>query len=624
MVIRSNYFEPRDLDLGQDDIVVLACVRNEAARLPYFLEYYRRCGVSRFLCVDNGSTDGSGELLRDQPDVEVFATDASYRGSAAGRLWLQELADTYTVGHWTLTVDIDELLVYPGSEVIGLPGLCRYLDRRGYAGLFTVMLDLYSNRPFADTHYVPGTPFTDSCEYFETESYSIGPSPHPPFLGIHGGPRGRLYASSEDSGPSMKKVPLVKWHRGFSYIRSTHSHRHIPLADITGVLLHFKFFATFEQGLRTEYNRGDRRQNHVYARYIEQIGPDTCFFGEHSHRYRSPGDLVARGVMATSPRWRRFCGRAVARRGRATDVDDLLPEPPARPVGLEALASIWPILNNPQLTAHTGLDSPQRPGGRARLVSRLRNQVHIAGVEPRRMLIVLGDNALHGRQSHDIHVVARVGDEVVGVVAIDGTDDVLEIVTDALEPNVSSWPLDIEGALGRARGPVSNPVSITAHLVDGLDPHRPLPRVGDRWEPPSDDSELFAALWRSESCDQDTGITGRIEGLDDGVLTGWVFDERTGARDVPVNVYANGRLAVHVVARPPMDEAPPTAATGSGRSEFSVPLPIGYFADLGASELVVDVRAVDRNVVLGRSPLTIPSTARSAAWDDSEGWQPLR
>ncbi|MCL2542701.1 MAG: glycosyltransferase family 2 protein [Nocardioidaceae bacterium] len=610
MVIRSQYFEPRDIQLDDDDIVVLSCIRNEAARLPYFLEYYRSRGVKRFLCVDNGSTDETGEILAAQPDVEVFTTTGSYRGSAAGRLWLQELGDTYAVGHWTLTVDVDELLVYPASERVPLKALCRYLDRRGVEGLFTVMLDMYSDRTFADTNYVPGSPFLDTCSFFETDSYSLRPEPNPPFLSIFGGPRGRLYARStpDDPGPMMKKVPLVKWMPGFSYIRSTHTHRHVPLADITGALLHFKFFGSFEKTMRTEYLRGDRRQNHVYARYVEEIGPDTSFMLPTSHQYDGPRDLVARGVMTSHRTWRSFCENFASRWKRPFDVDALLPDPPASPQGLETLASTWPFANNRGMHKHFGIEMPGRRDTRAALLEEIRRWVDVVEIGADRVLLRIGEQALHRWQPHGLAVVLTVGGRVAGSVPVDGTDDdVLRIVTDSLEPNVCAWPVDVAGLLGDA-----SYAEVAVHLVDAQDPDRPLPAAGATWTPGPRDAELLACTWHRSPvpAGEMDGTSGRIERLEDGSIVGWARDEQ--GRDLRVNVYVDGRLAVHT--------DPPRAYDPSG---FSVPLPIGYFADHGATELVVDVRTAGTNVVLERSPLRFPVTSRDAEWRD-DGWRPVR
>jgi hypothetical protein len=49
-------------------------VRNEALRLPATLRHHCAIGVQRFFVLDNGSTDGTLDLLANEPDVDVFAT----------------------------------------------------------------------------------------------------------------------------------------------------------------------------------------------------------------------------------------------------------------------------------------------------------------------------------------------------------------------------------------------------------------------------------------------------------------------------------------------------------------------------------------------------------------------
>ena len=73
------------------DVLLFATVFNEAIRLPYFLEYYRNLGVSHFLIIDNGSSDGSVELLQNQSDVSIWQTEASYKRSRFGVDWITAL-----------------------------------------------------------------------------------------------------------------------------------------------------------------------------------------------------------------------------------------------------------------------------------------------------------------------------------------------------------------------------------------------------------------------------------------------------------------------------------------------------------------------------------------------------
>ena len=76
--------DSRQLTLQPAEILCCTVLRNELARLPYFLEYYRAKGVGAFLTVDNGSTDGSVEFLIEQPDVYLWQSDFSFNGANFG------------------------------------------------------------------------------------------------------------------------------------------------------------------------------------------------------------------------------------------------------------------------------------------------------------------------------------------------------------------------------------------------------------------------------------------------------------------------------------------------------------------------------------------------------------
>ena len=101
-------------------------------------------GIDRFFFVDNGSNDGSKELLLAQSDVHVFETNDSYAASKCGVKWLNVLLDRFGSSHWTLTVDADELLVYPLCEEADLKRLTYFLDEAGSDALATFLLDMYS------------------------------------------------------------------------------------------------------------------------------------------------------------------------------------------------------------------------------------------------------------------------------------------------------------------------------------------------------------------------------------------------------------------------------------------------------------------------------------------------
>jgi len=286
------------------EILAFACVRNESLRLPYFLAYHRGLGVSRFIVIDNDSTDGTAALLQAQPDVDVFHTAGSYAGSHYGVHWLNGLLRVFGCGHWVLVVDADELLVYPDSESVPLPQFVGMLDRAGADGLITFLLDMYPGGPIQDACYTPGEPFLAASPYFDVSSYTPGSEGLRGRLPERGGPRRRLFwpAGQERRGkpPYLQKIPLVKWREGLHYLASTHLIDGLTLSSTTGVLLHFKFLADFARRSRLEVERGEHwdraAQYEAYAEALA-VNPGLSAMYEGSARYRGSRQLIELGLM---------------------------------------------------------------------------------------------------------------------------------------------------------------------------------------------------------------------------------------------------------------------------------------------------------------------------------------
>jgi hypothetical protein len=626
--IISRYFGARDIDIGPDEIVVVSCLRNEIQRLPYFLDYYRALGVNRFLIVDNNSTDGSGEYLLRQPDVESFSTPASYRGSCAGRLWMQELAETYAMDRWVVTADVDELLVFPGRETLDLHDLCEYLEQHRYAGLFTVMLDMYSDRPLAQTVYKPGTDFLETCPFFEPDTYEFRATALPPFLGVHGGPRGRLFAAHGKigDGPVMKKVPLVKWHPGFSYVFSTHSHRYLRLADITGLLLHFKFFSSFGEVAAVEASRGDRRRPSHYSTYQSIVEDDLCFFGAHSHRYEGPQSFVRLGMMCTTPPYRDFVARRLhqdASTSPGPDVDAEHVEallPPSEPVmgmTLRAMSTLWPLVNNHGVARFFGHAQPAVPH-RAAFIWRMQRHVRVIDVHSDHLLVKLGEVALHGWERSGLALAVYAGDRLVRRALIDGSDPTFEVDIDSLEAGIFRLKADI-GAVARPLLDHGR-VTVTVYLIDGTDEGRMQDHASQAETGTGPDDVLIhscpwhpAGLTTAEA----RRFDGMIERLDEGTLVGWAYDALEDRFNRPLTVYVNGRFTRQVTPlqrrrRLRFLRGRPSAFTGRG---FAESLPLGYFEESGAATLKIEAYIAGTNVALRRSPLLLPAGAANARWD---------
>ena len=158
----QSYWHGLDLSCVQDntasvkkgDVLLFTALRNEAVRLPFFFDYYRKLGVSHFFIVDNGSEDDFGALVEGRTDVSVWHTKKSYRRANFGMHWLNFLLRRYGCGHWCVTCDPDEFLVYPHCDTRNLNELGEFLESEGRRSLFSVMLDMYSDRPIHQSMYL--------------------------------------------------------------------------------------------------------------------------------------------------------------------------------------------------------------------------------------------------------------------------------------------------------------------------------------------------------------------------------------------------------------------------------------------------------------------------------------
>ena len=285
--------------------VVVCVVRNESLRLPWLLRYYRKLGFDRFIFVDNGSTDGTTELLRQQPDVSLLYTDDHFgEPPGAGLIWKNTVLDRFCDGRWILLADADELLVWPGSEHETVPQLTRKFDACGAEVLFTIMIDMYSDKPFGEINYRPGLPFVDFAPYFDRGPYYLLPAGPFPFRQIDGGVRARLYRQYgvPSAPPVMSKVPLVKWRAGQRFIVAQHALLNpAPLAPMQGALLHFKMFDDLPLKCDVEVERGEYyaggREYRALAMFIRN-SPSRSFFDPRiSIRYQNTNQLQALGLI---------------------------------------------------------------------------------------------------------------------------------------------------------------------------------------------------------------------------------------------------------------------------------------------------------------------------------------
>ena len=299
----------RTRTIGTRDVLLVCVLRNERARLPWFLSYYRSLGVGHFLFVDNGSDDGSGDWLAAQDDVSLWRTEASYREARFGVDWVNALLRRHAVGRWALVVDVDEFLVYPFCDTRPLRALTDWLDDAGLRSFGTLLLDLYPKGPVAAQPCIEGqNPFEIAC-WFDSSNYTISRNARFRNLWVQGGPRARaFFADKPAQAPALNKIPLVKWQRGHAYVSSTHMllprglnlvHDTLGGEKASGCLLHAKFLATLTDKAREELARGEHYAGgREYQAYAQGLEGGADLWHRWSERYINWRQLEILGLMS--------------------------------------------------------------------------------------------------------------------------------------------------------------------------------------------------------------------------------------------------------------------------------------------------------------------------------------
>lgn len=299
----------RTAGIAPDDLLCFLCLRNEAQRLPHFLAHHRALGVRHFLAVDNGSSDGSDRLLTDQPDVSLWQTPASYKASRFGMDWLTWLQLRHGHGHWCLTLDADELLVYPHWQTRPLPALTGWLEAQGRDSFGALTLDMYPEGPVSRGQVAPGEDPIRHLSWFDAGNYQVQVQPRMRNLWVQGGARARAFFSAEPRrAPTLNKIPLVRWHRRFAYVNSTHSLLPPRLNEVyatdggeltSGVLLHTKFLPGITERSAEEKLRREHFSNaDQFSAYYDRLIRDPVLHENVSNRYTGWRQLEAKGLLS--------------------------------------------------------------------------------------------------------------------------------------------------------------------------------------------------------------------------------------------------------------------------------------------------------------------------------------
>jgi hypothetical protein len=281
--------------LKPGDIPAILTARNEASRLPSLFSHYRNLGVTRFLVLDDQSTDGTLDFLLQQEDTSVFQSDIRFREALEGLLWRQEIVDSYRIGSWVINIDCDEYLVFHSQKGYRLPEVFRALEREGKQRAISAVVDMYPPEDIRSVPFPISQPPWSAASHFDHASLRLSLSPQG--TRIQGGPRVRLFGRDGNRG----KFTLIRWDRATRYVRTVHHPlpfwRNFDLPRFA--ILHFKFFSDMECRAAEAVQDNQHTRIDTHDRYLKTLArPEPLILRDaESVAFRHPLDLVDAGII---------------------------------------------------------------------------------------------------------------------------------------------------------------------------------------------------------------------------------------------------------------------------------------------------------------------------------------
>lgn len=284
--------------LSENDFPLIFVVHNGRPLLPSFLDHYRSIGVTRFMCVDDASKDGTTDYLLKQEDVDVYFSNVRYKAAARSKTWRELLAEKYGKNRWYLNVDVDEFLFTGHNSNMTISQYAKILYKKGILRLPAPMIDMVPGRELSEAVLTDDVKPWEISSYFDLDGYhgyskSGG-------IKLYGGARKRLWNADAE----LIKYPLIYWDKYTSMGISVHSplptYRNHP--PVCGALLHFKIFSDVEtvakQALETGQYFEENREYKLMHRYFHTMDKDNKkLVYDRSIKFEGEETLVQNGMI---------------------------------------------------------------------------------------------------------------------------------------------------------------------------------------------------------------------------------------------------------------------------------------------------------------------------------------
>lgn len=296
-------FGPEEFNISKHDVVVCCLFKNGEYYLPSFLNHYHSMGISKFVFLDNGSTDKSIEIIKQHENVIIIRSKLSFKRYNIS--FKKYLLKKYGLNRWTLLVDIDELWIYPYYEKVPLSNLISYLERFQFNAVQGIMLDMFSSKSIDELKNDENRDLKSMFPFYDTRGIVKEES----FRGIknyvfcYGGVSKTFFGVDESM--YLSKIPLTKF-RSNTMIYDLHWIDGVNLADFSTTLLHYRFNAKFEKKVKDIVSSKHYKGTISYVGFQNKLknNPSISLFSVHSKKLTDSEDLLKDQIMNISEQYK--------------------------------------------------------------------------------------------------------------------------------------------------------------------------------------------------------------------------------------------------------------------------------------------------------------------------------
>lgn len=256
--------------------IVFCCFKNASYHLRAFIEHHQQLGFEYFVMMDNGSTDGSADMLKAYSGVTLYRSDAPF---CTHQSEMREyLLNLYGRNRWCLQLDVDEHFRWLDYKNVSLSDFINTLERNRWTAVVAHMVDVFGHKPpSVHPRYSADSPSIDTLRarypYFTgadliSRPYIFGTPLHrntvsnPRIPCLYGGVRKSLFGTED----FLTKHPFFFYGGSVKPVfTSAHTICGASIADFSAILLHYKLVDNFHSVVHCGLSSGSHID--VFANY---------------------------------------------------------------------------------------------------------------------------------------------------------------------------------------------------------------------------------------------------------------------------------------------------------------------------------------------------------------------